>query len=404
MSARSQTLTFETLVRVKPALVYRAFTNSTSLREWFCDVATVDPKPGGRMYVAWSDGYYASGEYIETRPGKRVSFSWQGRGDPRPSRVTVRLVKKDGGTLVRIEHSRLGTNQRWEPVVAEIKKGWGYALDNLPSILETGEDLRFTMRPMLGIIRDSFDAETARELGVPVTEGVRLGTVIEGMGAAAAGLQANDVLVSFDGVEYDQWGSLANMLQAHRAGDRVEVGFYRGSERKSVTMVLSKRRLPDIPSLPETLAAEIRKRDEKSFSELAEAFAGVSDEEAAHKPAKADWSAIEALAHLIHERRGNLSFINDLVGGYEPLYDDYGPNLECRLIATLAAIPTLAGLLEEYRRLSDEAASLVEALPDSFLENKGSYWRIAHNFLNPDYHLYSHLDQMRGAIADARNR
>ena len=62
MVARSQTLTFQKLVKVKPALVYRAFTNSTSLREWFCDVATVDPKPGGRMYVAWSHGYYASGE------------------------------------------------------------------------------------------------------------------------------------------------------------------------------------------------------------------------------------------------------------------------------------------------------------------------------------------------------
>ena len=404
MSARSQTLTFEKLVKVKPALVYRAFTNSTSLREWFCDVATVDPKPGGRFYVAWSDGFYASGEYLETRPGKRVSFSWQGRGDPKPSRVTVRLVKQNGGTLVGIEHSRLGTNPAWAPVVEEIKKGWGYALDNLPSILETGEDLRFTLRPMVGIIQDAFNAEIARELGVPVSEGVRLGTVVEGMGAAAAGLQANDVLVSMDGVEYAQWGSLANMLQSHRAGDRVEVGFYRGGERKSVVMELSKRPLPEIPARPAALAAELRVRDEKSYAELAGVCAGVSDEEAAHKPGKVDWSAKEVLAHLVHERRGNLSFIEDLLGGFEPLFDDYGPNLECRLSATVAAIPSLTGLLEEYRRVSLEAVYLIEAMPESFLENKGSYWRIAHNYMNPDYHLYSHLDQMREAIADARKR
>ena len=180
------------------------------------------------------------------------------------------------------------------------------------------------------------------------------------------------------------------------------MGFYRGSERKSVTMELYKRPLPEIPSRPEDLAAEMRRRDEKSIAELAEVLAGVSDAEAAHKPAPGEWSAKEVLAHLIHELRGNLAFINDLLGGYEPLYDDYGPNSECRLSATLAAIPTLSGLLEEYRRISVETASFIECLPESFLEHKGSYWRIAHNTMNPDYHLYSHLDQMREAIADAR--
>ena len=404
MAARSQTLTFQKFVKVKPALVYRAFSNSTSLREWFCDVATVDPKPGGRMYVAWSDGYYASGEYLETRPDKRVSFSWNGRGDPRASRVTVRLAKKEGGTLVTIEHSRLGVNQLWAPVVEEIKKGWTYALDNLPSVMETGEDLRFTLRPMIGIIRDAFDAEIAQQIGVPVTEGMRLGTLVEGMGAAAAGLQANDVVVSMDGIDYAQWGSVANVLQPHRAGDRIEVEFYRGSEKKSVSMELSKRFLPAIPSQPELLAAGLRRRDEKSISDLEALFAGVSEEEAAHKPAETEWSAKEVLAHLIHELRGTLSFINDLLGGYEPLYDDYGPNSDCRISATLTAIPTLSGLLEEYRRICVETASFIECLPDSFVENKGSYWRIAYNALDSDYHLSSHLDQMRDALEDARKK
>jgi uncharacterized protein YndB with AHSA1/START domain len=366
MAARSQALSFQKFVKVKPALIYRAFTNSTSLREWFCDVATVDPKPGGRMYVAWSDGYYASGEYLETKPDKRVSFSWNGRGDPRASRVTVRLAKRDGGTLVSIEHSRLGVNQVWAPVVEEIKKGWTYALENLPSVMETGEDLRFTLRPMMGIIQDAFNAEIAGQLGVPVTEGMRLATLVEGMGAAAAGLQANDVVVSMDGIEYAQWGSVANILQPHRAGDRIDVGFYRGSEKKSVLMELSKRPLPDIPSQPELLAAELRQRDEKSISDLEGVFTGVSEEEAAHKPAEDEWSAKEVLAHLIHEVRGTLSFINDLRGGYEPLYDDYGPNSTCR-ISPRSLIPPYLACLENTGHV--ETASFIECLPDS-------QWRI----------------------------
>jgi uncharacterized protein YndB with AHSA1/START domain len=40
-------------------MVYRAFTNSTALREWLCDTATVSPRLGGG-FTAWNGYAYGS--------------------------------------------------------------------------------------------------------------------------------------------------------------------------------------------------------------------------------------------------------------------------------------------------------------------------------------------------------
>ena len=42
-------LKFETYIPARPEQVFYAFTNASALREWLCDLATVDPRPGGRM-------------------------------------------------------------------------------------------------------------------------------------------------------------------------------------------------------------------------------------------------------------------------------------------------------------------------------------------------------------------
>ena len=167
-------------------------------------------------------------------------------------------------------------------------------------------------------------------------------------------------------------------------------------------MELSHRPLPDIPSRPEQLADALRQRDAGTFQQMEEIFAGVSEEEASHRPAKDEWSASEVLSHLIHEQRGTITFINDLLGEYEPLYDGYGPNTDCRIRATLEANPTLAGLIEEYQRNTIETASFVQGLPANFMENKGSYWRMAYILLEQDYHFLSHKEQIQAAIAHAR--
>lgn len=86
-----------------------------------------------------------------------------------------------------------------------------------PSQLQmTAKDLKFIRRPMLGI--DGFeplDPAEADRLGVPLQEGLRLHGVIAGLGAAAAGLQAEDVIVAIDGRSIASPADLVKVMETH---------------------------------------------------------------------------------------------------------------------------------------------------------------------------------------------
>jgi uncharacterized protein YndB with AHSA1/START domain len=142
----SSVLSFKQLVKTTPQNAYRAFTNATDLRNWLCNVATVVPRPGGRFYLWWESGYYTTGEYIKAETGEKVSFTWFGRGEPAPSQVEVTITAQGSGTLVSLDHSGVGSGDEWSQPVVEIEKGWQYALENLASVCETGEDLRRIQR------------------------------------------------------------------------------------------------------------------------------------------------------------------------------------------------------------------------------------------------------------------
>jgi uncharacterized protein YndB with AHSA1/START domain len=402
MSMETNPLSFNRIVHASPAETYRAFTNSTALREWMCDFATTAPRVGGRFYLAWNDGYYTSGEFKALEPEKLIVFTWHGRGEPAPSQVAVKLTLQDEDTAIDLKHTGLGEEPEWKQTREEIGKGWEYALENLSSIFATGEDLRLVRRPMLGITVSDFDADIAKNLNIPVTEGIRLDTTIEGMSAAAAGLQKDDVIVGIDRQDASNWNNLANALQSHQAGDEVEVVFYRGPEKKTVTMKLSGRPIPEIPESPAELAQAISKIYAEGEKQLDELFEGVSEEQASFKPAPGEWSIKENLAHLIHSQRGWHTSISDLIEGQEAQYDDFGGNVQARVTATVAAYPTLKALREELRRSEKETVTMIAELPEKLVARKGSYWRLAYNLIEDKYHLPSHLDQMRAALDAAR--
>jgi uncharacterized protein YndB with AHSA1/START domain len=402
MAARLQKVTVERSINADPTQVYRAFTNATVLREWFCDIATVHPVSGGRLYMAWDDGYYTSGHYLVLKETREIVFTWFGRGEPRETRVSVKIKAQKGGALLKLEHLRIGRGKTWTPLAGEFQKEWEKSLDNLVSVLETGEDLRLTQRPLMGIIVSDFNAEIARQIGVPVSKGIRLDAVVEGMGAAASGLLPGDVIVGLGGVDTPDGASMHNALQVHRAGDRVDVTFYRGSEKQKTSMQLSRRPLPELPTTLAGLAELLRSKFEKGFSELDDFLAGVSDTEAAFKPGKDAWSIKEVLAHLIHGERGYLKYICDKTGFQEPHYDDYAGNLQAQVDATLAVYPTLAGLVHEFKQCQVETIALVGALPAEFFAHKAAFWQVAYYALEPEYHTGGHIEQMRAAVEAAR--
>jgi uncharacterized protein YndB with AHSA1/START domain len=402
MSAR--TVKFNQFVKTSPAKVYNAFTNATALREWICDVSTVDPNPGGRLYMAWNSGYYVCGEYTQLEPDKKIEFTWYGRNEPGVSQVKVTLIAGGGGTKVELEHTLPETNKDWDNIVKEVEDGWKSSLENLASVLETGADLRVTKRPMLGITLSDFNADLARRLGVPVSEGIRVDGLLQGMGAQAAGLQPNDVIVAADERETRKFGDIPTILESKRAGDKLKITFYRGNKKITADMVLSGRRIPEIPDTLEGLVEAVKRMYDQQKVDIEKLFAGVSDTEASFKPKKDEWSAKEVLAHLIHSERFFQIFIWDLLGGQERWVDRFAGNLTPPILATLAAFPTLKELLREFDYSLAETLASLTNLPPEFIENKGSYWRMAYAISEGPYHFQTHLAQMRASIEAARTK
>jgi uncharacterized protein YndB with AHSA1/START domain len=395
MSPNNQSLSFDQKINCAPSLVYQAFTNATTLREFMCEVATVDPKPGGRFYMAWDSGFYTAGSYTQLEENKLVAFTWNGRDDPAASQVEIRLEEAESGTHVHLVHSGIGEGEAWDKSAAEFSKGWKLGLENLASLLQTGEDLRLVNRPMMGVLWGELTPETADELGVPVTEGVRLGGTVEGLGAHSAGLQKDDVLVEMAGRPLKGWNDLAPILADLRAGDRVEVVFYRHADKHVVPMTLGKRPLPDIPWETKALAEYVSQRNQQAVETMQAFFENVSEEEASFKPAPNEWSIKEVMAHIIQGERYGQYYLLELVGGQERWSDSYVGNENIMIQGTLAVNPTLSDLLEEAKRVYQVSTVMFASLPVDFPEKrKGSYWRLAYNWMQPDYHWQDHSAQM----------
>ncbi|MCI0475351.1 MAG: SRPBCC domain-containing protein [Anaerolineales bacterium] len=404
MPTKTRTIKFAQTVNASPAQVYRAFTNATVLRRWLCDAAQVDARKNGRVYVWWSTGYYAVGEFTTCTPEKKIVLTWHGRGDPAATRVQVTLAAKGDRTIIALTHSGLGTGKIWDAAAKQIARGWQIGLENLQHLIETGQDLRLVRRPMLGINAAPLTPEKIAELGAPIKEGICLDGVVEGKGAHAAGLQKNDVIVGLAGKRVNNFPSLLMPLRERRAGDKVQVVFYRGAEKKRVTMELSARNFPKVPATAAALVTALEKMYTTADAELVPCFDGVSEIEADHAPAPKEWNAKQVLAHLIIVERENHSWIADLIEDSERLSDNLAnpTTVSARVDAITQTFRTVSALLEELQRNEIETVKMIAALPPEVSARKDIFWQMGYNLLQIADHTRSHLGQIRAAIESAR--
>lgn len=391
------TIKLDLTIHAPIAQVYDAFTNSTTLREWLCDFATTDPKVGGRIYLAWNSGFYASGEFTRLTPGRQVEFTWNGRSEPGPTCVQVSLSEQDGSVRMNLIHSELGEGPEWEDFRKEFHVEWERSLRNLVSVLETGADLRITKRPMLGIYLSDFTPEIAARLNVPVTEGVRIDGTLDGLGAQKAGLLPDDVITSLDGVTLTGFGSFAPILQKHEAGDVVRVEFYRGPQKHTVQMELGHRAIPDIPWDSDKLAEALSAQIAAAWQALEAAMSGVTEEQAERRPAEGEWTAKEVLAHLILVEQAARAYSASILSNSEQ-HTDGGENNMAETRALVRAYPTIGDLLQELKRSETVTIEMLRGCGPEFLARKSSYWRVAFNHLQGGIHTQQHIEQIKAAL------
>jgi uncharacterized protein YndB with AHSA1/START domain len=398
------TLEYAITVAAPPAEVFRAFTRATPLRDWLCDVALADARVGGRIYLWWNQGYYTAGEFTALEPERRVAFTWMGRNEPGPTEVDVRLQPSGQCTEVHLVHSGLGEGDGWERTRGDLDRGWTAALENLESLLETGQDLRYTRRPMLGVMLEDFNPEVAAELGVPAAEGVRISNAMPGMGAAEAGLRANDILVTVEGQTVTDFPTLVNAIRGKRAGDVVQVGYYRGSDYHAGPMRLSGRWLPEIPPSPAELGQAVSEINGRLMAELGQVMDGVPDEQANARPDGHEWSALEVIAHLVVNERETHMWLADMINDDERVSDRYtnATSVPARIDAVVKLRPTVEAMLKAVAEALRETEIMLALLPPETVAHRGNYWRIGHNLLQNDNHWLEHMEQIKAALAAAR--
>lgn len=395
-------LKFKRIVNAPVEQVYRAFTNSTALREWMCASAQAAPRKGGRLYLWWESGYYTSGEFTALTPNKKVAFTWHGRGEPATTQVQVSLAVKPDGVHVTLTHDGIGTGKAWTGVAQAIRAGWEQSLENLQSTLETGVDLRIARRPLLGLSgSEDLTPERAAQLGVPVKAGLRLLSTIEGMGAQAAGLQKDDVLVRLGNNKIANTQDLAAAMRLHRAGDVVPVVFYRGSEKKTAQLTLSAHPLPELLPTPAAMVEPARQAYAEAGAELAQCFEGIGEEAAGCQPSPDEWSAKQVLAHLILGERGFFQLVDDMVSGEEPWRDGFD-NIRPPIDALLALYPTVPELLQELKRAQAETVALLAAVPPEFAARKSTFWRLCSLLPFLSLHIRDHIGQIKAALKAAK--
>jgi uncharacterized protein YndB with AHSA1/START domain len=397
-------ISFQRELKVPPAEVFRAFTNSMACREWLCDVATIDPREGGRVYLWWDHGNFIAGKFTHFVPGEKIEISCQGCNEPTPTKISISLKKTDRGTQLTLEESGFSNDDDGQKLIKRVEHRWDQRLDNLVNVLEKGPDLRVVNRPMLGVFIDTLDEKKAAKLGLPAATGVLVGGLVEGMGAQLSGVQKNDLIVAMDGKSITDFPSLGVALQHHKAGDSVETQLYRKNSLETLWVKLSFRHIPDIPKTAQGLSDALQKTYDEKFSDLKKTFTGVSEDLANAAPKKGEWSACEVLAHLIHSERDQQLFLNSVLFDQEFVSDGYGDNLNARVKATVGAFGSSKALLEEYHRALKETILMVAGIPDAFLKHKGSYWRQAFNILQYPQHTDEHIEQIQAGFSALKKK
>lgn len=401
MSDNPGELQFSRTIPGEPEDVYYAFSTPQGWRDWLVEASLFRTPAGKSYHLSWGTGWFASGEVKQLDRPQRVVLSWSGKGDPGETQVSIALEAADGGTKVEITHSGFGEGPGWEAARQQASHGWEVGLENLESIFDTGADLRVTQRPMLGIMGSDFNERIAAEIGVPVSQGARIQTAIEGMGPALAGMQGGDVIVEMDGVEMRDWLDLGKVLRAHKAGDEIGVSFYRGPEKHEVKMKLSKRPIPETPLDPVEFAERLQQVNEEVMGELRAALEGVSEQEADFAPTN-EWSAKQIMAHLIMGEEGNHIMISNLLQDGQPQYPDGGENRNESVNALVEVTPTIQGLMDRLALAQRETVALFRK---SIVLRKrpGVMWRMGSYFLHyPGSHEREHMEQMKGTLEQAR--
>jgi S1-C subfamily serine protease len=148
-----------------------------------------------------------------------------------------------GGPLLDADGKVIGINSQIQTGGGEGSVGIGFAIpintvkDLLPK-LKAGQTLHHAY---LGVQMGDLNSDDAKRLNVPTDDGAIIGAVDSGSPADDAGLEDHDVIVAIDGKKMSGADDVVSAIAKKSAGDKVQVEYYRGNDKHTVTVKLGER-------------------------------------------------------------------------------------------------------------------------------------------------------------------
>ncbi|WP_286783658.1 S1C family serine protease [Streptococcus sp. UBA4344] len=156
-----------------------------------------------------------------------------------------------GGALINIEGQVIGINSSKISSTSDSGsgnsvEGMGFAIpaNDVVKIINQLEANGKVIRPALGITManlSDLSTTTISRLNIPtsVTAGIVVASVQSGMPAEGT-LKKYDVITAIDDKDVSSITDLQSVLYGHSTGDSIKVTFYRGTEKKTETIKLTK--------------------------------------------------------------------------------------------------------------------------------------------------------------------
>jgi uncharacterized protein YndB with AHSA1/START domain len=379
---------------VSPAQVFLSLNNASELSAWLCNDARIRAAVGGHALIINNDPPLAyAGLVTEVEIDTRIAYDLTRLDGAGRLELRAEIAEQGGGSLLT-----LTVRSSDGDALGALVEG---RLRHLTALLETGYDLRISELPLIGVMPGPrLDAEALRERGIEAEQGLAILGAVPGLSADRAGLAGGDALLEAAGSPLASWSDFQVVVRSHGVGASVPLRFGRDGSERDVDLELLPRPMPTVPTSADEAALAALALKAPLDRELDALVAGVSEAEAAARPADDAWCANEVIAHLINaERDHQILLTSVLISNRLRVFSNNHP---ARVAATVERYRRLDALVDALHASHAETIALYRNLPSDALQRKSALVICLMIEEGGTYHTRHHFAQLRRAVDSAR--